>query len=78
MDIQFSKYILPRYSFIEDSDNNSIAAISSNGKKLVIVYINELNNKKSVLFDLSSFHHIMLQKMDHCKGKLPRRVFASF
>jgi O-glycosyl hydrolase len=59
---QFSKYILPGYAFIGDSDNNSIAAISPDGKKLVIVYVNELNDQKPLQFDLSSFSHATLQQ----------------
>ena len=59
---QFSKYILPGYAFIGDSDNNSIAAISPDGKKMVIVYVNELNEQKPLQFDLSSFSHATLQQ----------------
>jgi hypothetical protein len=59
---QFSKYILPGYSFIGENDNNSIAAISPDGEKLVIVYVNELNEQKPLQFDLSSFSHVTLQQ----------------
>jgi hypothetical protein len=59
---QFSKYILPGYTFIDDSENNSIAAISPNREKLVIVYVNEMNKQKSLQFDLSSFSHVTLQQ----------------
>jgi hypothetical protein len=59
---QFSKYILPGYTFINDNDINSIAAISPDGKKLVIVYVNEMNEQKPLQFDLTSFSRVTLQK----------------
>lgn len=59
---QFSKYILPSYTFIEDSNDNSIAAMSPDGKKLVVLYVNELNEQKSVQVNLSSFSHAALQQ----------------
>ena len=52
---QFSKYIKPGYTLIAGSDKNSLAALSPDGKHLVIVIVNEDIAGKSISIDLSDF-----------------------
>ncbi|MDO9257063.1 MAG: glycoside hydrolase [Bacteroidales bacterium] len=52
---QFSKYIKPGYTFIAGSDKNSLAALSPDGKQLVMVIVNEDAAEKKISIDLSGF-----------------------
>ncbi len=60
---QFSKYILPGYAFIGDSDNNSIATISPDHKRVVIVYVQEKDSAQHVTFDLSRFKNAVIHSV---------------
>lgn len=60
---QFSKYILPGYTFIGDNDNHSIAALSPDHKKLVIIYVQEKDSTQQITFDLSRFQQIVLHSV---------------
>ena len=44
---QFSHFIKKGYTFIESTNNNSLTAISPNGKELVIVLVNQDSTAKS-------------------------------
>lgn len=52
---QFSKYIKPGYTFIAGADKNSLAALSPDGKQLVLVVVNEDVAGKNISIDLSGF-----------------------
>ena len=52
---QFSKFIKPGYTFISGADKNSLAAISPDGKQLVMVIVNEDVAGKNISIDLSGF-----------------------
>jgi O-glycosyl hydrolase len=52
---QFSKFIKPGYTFIAGADKNSLAAISPDGKQLVMVIVNEDVAGKNISIDLSGF-----------------------
>jgi O-glycosyl hydrolase len=55
---QFSKYIKPGYTFIAGADKNSLAALSPDGKQLIVVIVNEDGAGKDVSIDLSGFSKI--------------------
>ncbi len=52
---QFSKFIKPGYTFIAGVDKNSLAAISPDGKQLIMMIVNENNAGKNISIDLSGF-----------------------
>ncbi len=52
---QFSRFIKAGYTLIGSSSANSVAALSPDGKELVIVLSNSLNSKQKFEIDLSAF-----------------------
>lgn len=52
---QFSKYIKPGFRFIGGADKSSLAALSPDGKELVIVMVNQDSGDKSISIDFSDF-----------------------
>lgn len=52
---QFSKFIKPGDTFIAGADKNSLAALSPDGKHLVIVLVNEDISGKTISIDFSGF-----------------------
>jgi|GEM_PF-951093 len=51
----FSKHIKQGYQIIYTSDDKTVAAISPDNRKLVIVHVNRTNAQKTLDFDLSQF-----------------------
>lgn len=60
---QFSRYIRPGYTIIGSDNSNILAAWDREGKKLVIVAMNEKGADKRWKFDLSSFTEIDTTKL---------------
>lgn len=54
--MQFSRFIRPAYRFIETSDQWTVAALSPNGKRLVIVAHHDERTPRPITLDLSRFH----------------------
>jgi O-glycosyl hydrolase len=52
---QFSKFIKPGYTFIAGDDKNSLAALSPDGKQMVLVIVNEGIAGKNITIELSGF-----------------------
>jgi O-glycosyl hydrolase len=53
--MQYSRFIRPGYRFLETDDFWTLAAVSGDGKRLVIVAHNDEKSERSVAFDLSRF-----------------------
>ncbi|MCI9082546.1 MAG: family 43 glycosylhydrolase [Lachnospiraceae bacterium] len=60
---QFSRYIRPGYTIIGSDNDNILAAWDREGKKLVIVAMNDLGTDKKWKFDLSHFTEIDTAKL---------------
>ncbi|QYR19242.1 RICIN domain-containing protein [Paenibacillus sp. sptzw28] len=55
---QWSKFIRPGFKIIDISDNDSIAAYDSVGKRLIIVTVNDSTSSNSVTYDLSHYTNV--------------------
>lgn len=60
---QFSKYILPGYTFIGDDDPHSICALSPDHKRLVVVYVQEKTSVQHITLNLSRFQYAAIQSI---------------
>ncbi|WP_413378042.1 glycoside hydrolase [Alkalihalobacillus sp. 1P02AB] len=54
----YTKFIRPGQQFINSDDQNTLAAIDQENKKVVVVYTNHANDEQTIDFDLSGFETI--------------------
>ncbi len=73
--MQFSRFIRPGYRFIGVSDFWTVAALSPDGRQLVIVVHNDQKTSRSLTFDLTGFRSVSakaraFRTMDNADGIL--------